>query len=115
MNKLAVNIGQAYNSPFGQTKSFSDLVSLIITGGITIAGVIALFLFVLGGISMISSAGSSDPQGAAKGKTAVTMGVAGFIIVVMAYFVIKVLETITGNTFLTGPFTSNTVLIAPTI
>ncbi len=103
VNKIAVNIGEAYNSPWGKSKSFGDLIGLTITGALTIAGVVALFLIIGGGIFVIASAGKSDPQGAAKGKSAVTMGVVGFIIVMSAYWVIRVIEIISGVKFVTAP------------
>jgi len=35
VNKIAVNIGEAYNSPWGKSKSFGDLIGLTITGALT--------------------------------------------------------------------------------
>ncbi len=104
MEQLAqVNIGEKFGSPWGTTQGAGKLVSMIVEGGIAVAGVIALFMFVFGGIKMIAGAGSSDPKSAAAAKTAVTMGIVGFIIVVTAFFVIQVIEIVTGINFITAP------------
>jgi len=100
VNKLAVDIGTSFNSPFGQEKGIGDLVSAIISNALVIAGIILVFFFVIGGISMIISmmagAGQDNPEKAAKGKQAATSALLGFIIIFAAYWIIKIIESITG-------------------
>ncbi len=96
MNKLAVDIGSSFNSPFGQGKGIGDLVSAIISNALVIAGIILVFFFIFGGISMIAGAGQDNPERAAKGKQAATSALLGFIIIFAAYWIIRIIESITG-------------------
>lgn len=98
-----VNIGSSFQSPFGVSKTVADLISLIVTGAISLAGVFFLFLLLAGGFMIISSAGSDNPQGAANGKQAVTSALFGFIIVVTAFFIVKAIELMFGVTLLSFP------------
>jgi hypothetical protein len=102
MMKLAVDIGQRFNSPIGKTGGvgIADLVSIILSNAIVIAGVILLFLLVFGGFLMIASAGQDDPQKAAQGKKAVTAAAIGFIIIFASYWIVQVIETMTGTQIL---------------
>lgn len=105
MNKIAqgVSIGETFGSPFGQTTGLGDLVSVIVSNALVIAGVILLFFFIFGGISMIAGAGRDNPEQAAKGKQAVTSALIGFIIVFAAYWIVRLIEIITGVSFITAP------------
>lgn len=100
MNKLAINIGTTF---LGDTRgelyrvdNISRYISAIITGAISIAGIILLFLLVGGGIGMIAGAGKSDPKTVETGKKAATSALIGFIVVFSAYWIVKLIETITG-------------------
>lgn len=105
MEKLAIDIGNAFNSPYGRNANFSlgALASTAVSLGIVVAGVIMLFFFVGGGFMVVSGAGNNDPQAAAKGKQAVTWAIIGFFVIFVAYWVIRIIELITGNTFFTAP------------
>lgn len=95
-----VDIGSTFGSPFGQTLNIGDLVSVIISNALVIAGVILLFLLVFGGIGMIAGAGNNNPDQAAKGKKAATAAVIGFIVVFAAYWIVKLIEGLTGFSIL---------------
>lgn len=103
MNRVALDIGGAFGSPFGQTKTLGDLVSTILTVSLTTAGILVLFLLIFAGFSMIVGAGSDNPEQAAKGKQAATAALIGFIIIFVSYWIIKMIETITGLNFITLP------------
>jgi hypothetical protein len=100
MNKfLAVDIGKSLlgNSPFlTKTTDIGKLISIIVSNAIMVAGIILLFLFVGGGITMIAGAGSDNPDQAAKGKQAVTSAVIGFVIIFAAYWLVQLIGKITG-------------------
>lgn len=96
MNQIAVDIGTTFDSPFGQGKGLGDLVSVVLSNVLVIAGIVLLFFFIFGGISMIAGAGQDNPEKAAKGKQAATAALIGFIIIFAAYWIIKIVETITG-------------------
>ena len=103
MNKLAVDIGSNFGSPLGRTLFVGGLVSIIISTALAIASVIIVFLLILGGIGIISGAGSDNPESVAKGKQAITWAIVGFIIVFVAYWLIRIIELITGVNFITLP------------
>jgi hypothetical protein len=96
MQKLVFNIGDAFNSPFGKSQGLADLVSIILSNALVLAGVILFFLLIFGGFSMIIGAGQNNPEAAAKGKQAATTAVIGFIIIFAAYWIIQIIENITG-------------------
>ncbi len=102
---MGYNIGDIFGSPFGVDGgvNLSDLVSWIINISYMIAGFLILFLFLIGGFYIIMGAGQDNPESSAKGKKAMTAAGAGFLIVFTAYWVIRIIEIITGNNFVTNP------------
>ena len=100
MNNLAqVSIGEKFFGSSGGFQNLSDiggLVSTIVNFALIAAGLIFLFLFVIGGISIMSGSGSDNPERAAKGKQAITTALIGFVVVFAAYWIVKLIETITG-------------------
>ena len=91
-----VDIGSTFNSPIGQTVGLADLVSIIVSNAIIIAGVIMIFLLIFGGISIIMGTGQDNPEAAARGKQAATTAVIGFIIIFAAYWIVQIIEFMTG-------------------
>ena len=104
MDYLAqVDLGETFGSPFGQGQTLGSLVSIILQAAIVISGIILLFFFIFGGIGMIAGAGNNNPEQAAKGKQAVTSAVIGFVVVFAAYWVVRLIEVMTGVNFVTSP------------
>ena len=102
MNNLAqVDIGSTFNSPIGRSIGIADIVSIILSNAVAIAGTLMLFLAVGGGVMVIIGAGRDDPQTAGKGKQAVTAALIGFIIIFAAYWIIRIVERLTGVHILT--------------
>lgn len=101
----AVDIGKEFGSPFGVAggKTPSDLISFVITLSLVVAGLIVLVMFIMAGISLIASAGQSNPENAEKAKKTATSAAIGFVIVFCAYWIIKLLEVIIGIPFITSP------------
>ena len=100
---MGIDIGKVFGSPFGVTKNLSDLMSLIINISFVLAGLLVLFFFLVGGFFIIMGAGQDNPESSAKGKKAMTAAGAGFFIVFTAYWVIRVIEIIVGDPFITSP------------
>ena len=101
MNKLSVvDIGNQFvgnsSGNLSDPTGVSVYVSNIITGAISVAGIILLFILIGGGIAMIAGAGKSDPKAVETGKKAATSALIGFIVVFSAYWLVKLIETITG-------------------
>lgn len=76
--------------------SISPLISALLTNALTIASVIFLFLLIFGGIMFIASAGSGDEKKSGQAKSALTSALIGFVVVFCAYFIIQIIEVITG-------------------
>lgn len=81
----------------------NSLVSLALNVGTLIAGVILVFLLIGGGVKIIQGAGSGDSKSASQGQQAITWAIAGFLVVVFAYWGIRLIETIVGVNFTTNP------------
>lgn len=107
MKKIAIDIGNSFLGPsYGGShgsidklqniSSVNQFVSAIISGAISIAGIILLFILIGGGIAIISGAGKSDPKTVEMGKKAATSALIGFIVVFSAYWIVKLIEGITG-------------------
>ncbi len=95
-----VNIGTGYrlgNNPISSVfGSLGDFVSHLLNPVYVIAGVIMMFLLIFGGISVIIGAGKQDSGQVEKGQKAITAAVIGFIIIVGSFFIIQLIEVITG-------------------
>lgn len=109
MNRLlAINIGT--DTPLGSgalgTKysSFSVLMSVIIKNSLTIAGIILLCFLILGGVTYIIGAGGDDPKKAQQSQAIITNTLIGFAIVFLAYFIIQIVEILTGLKILNPGF-----------
>ncbi len=101
MNKLAVDIGEKFfgegsNTPLAEISGIGTLVSIIVNAAFVLAGIVLLFFFIFGGISMIAGAGRDNPEQAAKGKQAITSALFGFIVVFVAYWIVQLIEVLTG-------------------
>lgn len=100
MNYISqINIGEKFigNNPnLTNATGVSKYISAIITGAISISGVLLLFILIMGGIGMISGAGNDSPEKVEKGKKAATSALIGFVVVFMSYWIVKLIESITG-------------------
>jgi len=100
MNKLAIEIGNTFlgnsSANLKDTAGVSVYVGNFITGAISVAGIILLFILIGGGMAMIRGAGKSDPKAMEQGKQAATSALIGFIVVFSAYWIVKLVESITG-------------------
>ena len=74
----------------------SILISSILKYSLMLAGIILLALLIFGGITVIMNAGKSDPKKTQQGKSAITNAAIGFVIVLLAYTIIQIIEKITG-------------------
>lgn len=79
--------------------TFGSLISVIVKNAFMVAGVIAFVLLVVGGFGIIVGAGG-DPKKLEQGKQAVTAAVIGLIIIVGSFWIIQILEVLTGKTLL---------------
>jgi hypothetical protein len=102
MNHLlaVVNISETSlggNQTVGNTYSnFGVLVTLILKNSLVIAGIILLGLLIFGGLTFIINAGGGESKKADQGKQAITSALIGFAVVFSAYFIIQIIQVITG-------------------
>ena len=76
--------------------SIGSLISAILPNIYVAAGIILFFLIVFGGISYVRSAGSQDEEGIKRGQKAITSALVGFLIIFLSYWIIQIVEIVTG-------------------
>jgi hypothetical protein len=89
-----IEIGTAF-TPASKFPDFGSLVSVIVQNAFMLAGILAFVLLVVGGFGIIASAGG-DPKGLEKGKQAVTGAVIGLIVIVGSFWIVQIIEVLTG-------------------
>jgi hypothetical protein len=99
MDKLAISIGDSLFGGWHFFRSLTNvgsLVSILLSNALVLAGIVFLFLILLAGFNMITGAG--DAQKVQKAQQTITTGLIGFIIILFAYFVIRLFEYLFGIT-----------------
>lgn len=98
MNRLAFEIGAQFlsNDTFPRQPSVvGPFVSTLARNAIVIAGIIMIAMIIYGGFQMINGAGR-DPQNMVKARQIITTGLIGFIVVFAAYWLVQIVEALTG-------------------
>ena len=98
-NLLAVAIDPPLGPKGTVSQTFptlGSLISVILKNSLTLVGLIMLVLLISGGVMFIIGAGSQDSKKSAQAKTVITDALIGFAVVFLAYFIIQIVETITG-------------------
>jgi len=110
-NLLAVVIGVPIDPPLGPKGTVSQtfptlgsLISVILKNSLTLVGLIMLVLLISGGVMFIIGAGSQDSKKSAQAKTVITDALIGFAVVFLAYFIIQIVEVVTGLKILNPGF-----------
>lgn len=100
MNKLAIDIGETFFGSSGNVLSTPEGVGTLTTNIVralfSLAGIILIVILIAGGIGIIAGAGNNNPEQAAKGKQAATSAVIGFVIVFASYWIVQLIEILTG-------------------
>jgi hypothetical protein len=103
MNNLLAQVNIGEKVPLTDTTSLSGtysnvgvLITIILKNSLTIAGVILLGLLIFGGITFIMNAGGGDSKKADQGKQTITSALIGFAVVFSAYFIIQIIQVLTG-------------------
>ena len=91
----AVDIGKEFPA-ITKFTTIGGIVSVIIPNAFMIAGIIAFLLLVFAGFGMIQAAGSGDSKQMETGRKAITSAVVGLIIIVGSFWIIQVIEILTG-------------------
>jgi hypothetical protein len=110
MTKLAkVSIGEKFLLKPGKGienvaayETLGGFVSVILPNVYIIAGVVLFGLLLFGGFGIIMGAGQDDPEKVQKGQKALTMAIIGFLIIFASYWIIQIIETVTGLQLIMG-------------
>lgn len=108
MTLFAIDIGaNLFNQHPGAARlaqTPASLISGLLPNIMGAAGIIFFLLILGGGFMMVkNSGGSPSAQDQAKAKSALTMGIVGFLLVVSAYFILQIVSTLTGIDFINIP------------
>ena len=104
-----VNIGDTFKigggEGIGQTGSgyetIGGFISSILPNVYIVAGLILLFLLLFGGITTIIN--SDNPEAQERGKAAITSALIGFLIIFASYWIIQIIQVLTGVNILKPP------------
>lgn len=91
----SVDISKEF-APAGTFKTIGDVVNVVLKNAFVIAGVIFLVLLIFGGFSFIVSAGSGDAKKSEQSKQTITAAVTGLVLIFASYWIIQIIEVITG-------------------
>lgn len=73
--------------------NLASLINIIVPNLFVLAGVLFLFLLILGGFSIIYS---DSTKGVEEGKKKITTAVLGFLVMFSAYWIIQIVTFVTG-------------------
>ena len=99
MNKLVLTLPGGSEIKEQDTFKFkegniADILSALLPYIFTLAGLVLFIMLIMGGFGMLTSAGSPDKMKAAQGK--ITSAIIGFVIIFIAYWLMRILEIIFG-------------------
>lgn len=105
-----IDIGKEWilkpSQPIGNATQFQTpgaFISILLKNIYVLAGVMLLVLLIFGGISIIMGGGKGDPRKAGQGKKVATAAVIGFFVIFLSYWIVKIIETVTGVQILNPP------------
>ena len=80
----------------GFKAGIGGIISTILQNVYILAGIILFILLIVGGLGFIMGAGEENPEKAKRGKQAITAALIGFAIIFCSYWIIKIIEIVTG-------------------
>lgn len=92
MNVFAVELQSL--APSQDIDTFGTLISAIVKNGFVLAGVISFILLILSGFGFIVAAGDTKKLESSRGR--IIGSVLGLIIVVASFWIVQILEKVTG-------------------
>jgi len=108
VEKLALDIGEEFwlkqPSPgvtpgIGSAPAYQSLggfISAILPNVYILAAIIAFVLVLIAGLMFIINAGKGESEEAKKWQGTLTASIAGLLIIFLSYWIIQIIETITG-------------------
>jgi len=95
MKVWAISIKEVFE-PAQKFETVGELVSVLLPNVYILAGILFFILLIAGGLGIIIGAGGNDPQKVGQGQKAVVAALLGFLIIFSSYFIIQIIEVITG-------------------
>jgi uncharacterized membrane protein YozB (DUF420 family) len=77
-------------------QSLGGFISALLPNVYVIASVLLFILLLAGGIMIIASAGKGEQEGTKKGAQAITAAFVGFLIIFISYWIIQIIQVVTG-------------------
>jgi hypothetical protein len=90
-----VDIKTSY-SLAGIFPDLGTLVSVLLFNAYVLAGIVFFLLILFGGFGIIMGSSGGNPEQTAKGGKAVAAALGGFLIIFLSYWIIRIIEVITG-------------------
>lgn len=110
-NLLAIDIGSELwlkeNQGITGTPAYrtvGGILSIILRNVFVVAGILLFLLLLIGGFSIIMGAGSGDSKKTAQGQQAVTSALVGFLLIFGGYWIIQIIQLVTGLNILNSTF-----------
>lgn len=101
MKTLAqVDIGEKFDAPIKDPTQIGNIVSAVVANLNILAGIVLMALLMWGGFQILQGAGSQDQEKVERGRKIITGGIVGFLIIFASYWIIQMIEAITGVTIL---------------
>lgn len=86
LNNRGQSVGEVFDKP-------ATLINYIVPNLFILAGTILFFMVIAGGFSIVAGGGADSVE---KGKNQITLAILGFIIMFAAYWIVQVVEFLTG-------------------
>jgi len=95
-NEFWVKPNQGIAGAEGFNQGIGGIISTLLQNIYVLAGIVLFILLIVGGLGFIIGAGGDNPEQAKKGKQAITAALIGFAIIFCSYWIIKIIEIVTG-------------------
>lgn len=91
----SINVdGQSIEGPLKGINTVGDLINTLMKFLIPLAGIILLLVLIWGGYDFMMSGGNPEKVKSAKAK--ITTGIIGFVLLVLAYLIVRIISFIFG-------------------
>ena len=101
-----VNIGSKLNTPFTSSADIPSVVSLFLTGSITIAGLLCIYVIITSSYSIITSSSKGNTEQFSKSIKTLIFAFAGLLLIALAFPALTLIERMffgSGNNPFTRP------------
>lgn len=85
-------------APSQSINTYGDLVNVIVRNAFVFAGIISFLLLIFGSFQVIVAAG--DTKKMETGRNAITGAIVGLLLVVGSFWIVQIIEVVTGTKIL---------------